>query len=719
MKFESFASRRGHKLRCAAALLLALLCVVPAASAEDSLPVVPLNGPEKFWILVWPYGTDLRRDYELWRGLGVNGFEIDHGKGKWDTVAFAREKDFPYYAGHAAGKGILHLTGKGKAAVVGRKGVIARPNSLAAPQVVHELKRRMTVNMTVTGSGPVLAHALDDEISLGSFTNPADVDALAIPEFREWLEVEYGSMQALNAQWETDFEDFGGVLPMGFEGLRRTRLKMPWHTWNLSPWLDFRRFMDRHFARVLRELVDHGRQLDPDAPVGIVGGQVPGPWGGYDYALLSRAVQWLEAYDNLAVNELVRSWFHGRGKPHMLTFFPSGDPRHDEWFLWYHLCHGARGVIVWPEKIFAEGAFRPEFRYLANIFSGVNNSRTGVLMSRQARIEPDPIGIYYSQSSLAAGWVLDAMAHGDTWPKRLSSIDTFNQSMGVLRQVWCETLEDLGFQYDFVSGRDVREEGAAALDRFRVLILPQVMSLSAREAEALHAFVERGGVLVTDALPGVMDGHGRMLRSGALDGLFGVRRNLRAGLLGGDCLSAVDGERYAEPFPERLECLEDSLHHQGLAVAERGLAAAGSSVDGPDVAVTRAVGVGQTWYLNLAPHGYLDPEYRTSAQGGAWRNVVRACLRSAGLQPRVVVSGKPMLETVFWTSGTERYLCVVSNPALSADETVRGEPGPITLEFRQRVCLDGPDGRSLGCGTKFEDVFTPWKANIYRMREDA
>ena len=103
--------------------------------------------------------------------------------------------------------------------------------------------------------------------------------------------------------------------------------------------------------------------------------------------------------------------------------------------------------------------------------------------------DPDPIGIYYSHPSIQAGWAMDAITHGNTWMNRKASIDDENQTAGVLRKVWCKLLEDLGFQYDFISYRMLKKGLVDLSKRFKVIILPKTICLSNREAEALRQFV--------------------------------------------------------------------------------------------------------------------------------------------------------------------------------------------------------------------------------------
>jgi hypothetical protein len=62
-----------------------------------------------FKILIWPYQTDVLKDYALYREIGLGGFQIDRGAGQFQRINLAIEKNFPYYAGHVADKGYLYL----------------------------------------------------------------------------------------------------------------------------------------------------------------------------------------------------------------------------------------------------------------------------------------------------------------------------------------------------------------------------------------------------------------------------------------------------------------------------------------------------------------------------------------------------------------------------------------------------------------------------------
>jgi hypothetical protein len=112
-----------------------------------------------------------------------------------------------------------------------------------------------------------------------------------------------------------------------------------------------------------------------------------------------------------------------------------------------------------------------------NTFEEIQGKVSEPIVNPKTVFDPDPIGIYYSHSSLEAGWAMDAIVHGRNWVNRNGSIDNKNQTMGILRNVWCKVLEDLGFQYDFISYLDVQEEMLKLSNRFKVIILPKTVCL--------------------------------------------------------------------------------------------------------------------------------------------------------------------------------------------------------------------------------------------------
>ncbi|MFX0203061.1 MAG: beta-galactosidase trimerization domain-containing protein [Candidatus Hodarchaeota archaeon] len=755
-QFKTFGLRRNRTMKrftliILCALAASLLFSTRSTVAQETGPLgrvraIPSRVEwNRFKILVWQYKTSVLSDIFLYRHVGLGGFHIDRGHGKDDLVKFSLKERFPYYVDHAAGKGILYLKKNNLPPVIGKRDLAVRPYSLSNQETIEILKGYLSRNISATKDGCVLAYAFDDEISLGHFTTPCDVDVhpSSLKWFREWLQQRYEGIHELNSHWGTDFNSFDTVMPQGFEEIRKRISNRRVSGWNLSPWMDFRHFMDFQFASVLAELTRYTNSIDPTTPAGFVGGQAPSPWGGYDYAMMSRAVQWMEAYDIHGTNEILRSFWNQERRPRMQTFFSSKNPKLDSWFLWYYMLHGNQAVIAWPEAWFrtAEHEIAPWVLDLKGTFEEVQGPTSEVIVDPNTVFDPDPIGIYYSHPSIQAGWAMDALTHGSTWTNRQGSIDNENQSKGVLRKVWCKTLEDIGFQYDFISYLDV-EEGKADLSKFKVIILPKTICLSSREADALKTFVSKGGILVADYLCGLLDEHGKARQQGALDELFGVKRKDSKGYMNGKALTEIDGEKYHQPFLERFPYYNGAFRYKDIVVFERGTKHTSKAeaieinsilglFQGPSVLIRNSVGKGLTFYLNLSPMEYWDQERRFSKYGDEWRKIVLNILQEAGLQPtrvKVYENGNHanMIECLYWKNGDQNYLGLVKNPTMEKERSsigkikpmqgITGKETEIELEFTSAVGLVNLRTRKyLGTGKVFHDRFKPWEGNLYEI----
>lgn len=715
------------------------LLLVPAlAAATPSVHGNDAGAWDHFAILVWQYrtpppGPDAAAAYAR---LNLRGIHLDNGFSD-ELLAFANENDFEYYVDHTAGKGDLHLYPREweafRAAQRESRDRPERPRCLHDPEVRDRLISTLRDNVRRASVGNCLAYSFDDEISTTSFTSPADVcwAPATMAAFREWLRVRYGTVDALNARWASDFASFAEAVPAQVDDLRYHHAR-PFAEWNLAPWADHREFMDDAFADLLTDLRYECNQLDPRRPAGFVGGQAPSTYGGYDYAKLTRAVQWMEAYDIGASNEILRSLWAGQA-PHVQTYFATGAPHVDKWFLWYYLVHGNRGVIVWPEmggKPWFDGAQpQPALDALADTFREVQGDIGRDLLN--AEFSTDGVALYYSQPSIRVSWFMDIRPHGASWVNRSSSLNNANASDLLNRVAWTKWLEDVGVQYDFLSYLDVRE-GIADLSRYRVIVLPRTFALSDAEAAALRNFVHAGGTLIADYAPGTFDEYGAGRSTGVLDDLFGVRRDARLGVLDGAAIAEINAERHADPTPDRAE-YAGAFRADGFVQYERGVTATVSDVmresaPGPAFHATNDHGAGHTEYLNVTPTPYLWS--RRAPEGFAYRRLLESVLARAGIVPRARVLRDGVeahtVERLFWRAGETTYLCLVENPVRDAKidgmGTAQGVPErgrediEVHLTWAVGRATDARTGRELGSGSVLQMSWNPHEAAILKLQ---
>jgi hypothetical protein len=116
-------------------------------------------------------------------------------------------------------------------------------------------------------------------------------------------------------------------------------------------------------------------------------------------------------------------------------------------------------------------------------------------------------------------WMRAQKSKGSAWASRNASTERKDSDFLRLRESWCRAVEDQGLQYDFIGYGDL-EKGGLASGGYRVLILPRSNSLSGSEVRAIREFVEAGGTVIADSMPGEYNEHSRKLDGSPLEDLF-------------------------------------------------------------------------------------------------------------------------------------------------------------------------------------------------------
>jgi hypothetical protein len=373
-----------------------------------------------------------------------------------------------------------------------------RTPSLSDPAWRARIAARLQEHVRVFGPYHPLFYSLGDETGIADLAAAWDFDLspIGLVSFRTWLHSQYGSLAALNQQWQTGFADWSAVLPM------TTDAAVARADENFSAWGDFKVWMDAEFADAVRTGTAAVHAADPAAPAGIEGVQPPG-WGGYDYARLAPAVDVMELYDRGDNMELARAFNPGLV---LLSTIGADGSLPVQYQIWHDLLLGARGLVIWDDHGDLLGAAG---QALAPTFAELR----GGLGAQVIAAEPhrDAVGILYSQASFRVRWLLDRRADGKPWTSRSSEDEwdddnAWRMAMGEA----ASTLVHTGLQPRWLSEAMV-SAGALRADDVRLLILPQAIALAPEAAAQIRAFMAGGGVVVTDAEPGRFDEHGRRL----------------------------------------------------------------------------------------------------------------------------------------------------------------------------------------------------------------
>ena len=643
---------------------------------------------------------------------GYNGAFIDHddvgaGDSKTGRLDWINKFGFRFYLDHAAGKGLLHLWDgdKVKPHLEELHGTGVRPVPLNGA-TRDKLAALLRKNIGAVKSSPMRgAYALDDEASWGHFVHPTmwqvTDDTGAYPR---WLRQIYGAEAPNRERW------------VSYDDIRPQLASWAIKDFDASPLMDQWTFNDAHWTNFLGDLVQNANAIDPATPCGLVGGQCPSPFGGYDYARLMRKIQFIESYNLGSSQSIIRSFNPRNALPAVTSVFHKS-VEDDIWQTWYYLAHGNRGHIGWVESWFDGQTPKPWHAQVAPTYLEAGK-KIGPLMSGAEWLH-DGVAIYYSHPSIQLGWILDAEAHGKTWINR-NSDEKLSSSVHV-RHAWENMLRDSGVQFNYVSYVDVIQKGIPL--EYKVLILPACLCLSDAEARQIEAFCQRGGTVIADYMPGLWDQHGKgRPNGGVLDNFFGMKHSpgLRAGdVFGGKLWVEVDQDAnyswktYDEFLTNNSTCL-------------RGTGGFHKAVRSAPEDHVQAHGPGKAVLMNLSPQWYNA--FRVAgAEPAQKRDVFMRHVREAGVAPWVRIKDAAGAahgyEITYWTKPAvgntpgRTLVFVFFNPEITGSslgggnsEGLKTAKLPITLQFRKDIqgVRDERSGKELGSGTELPLI---WKQN--------
>jgi hypothetical protein len=388
--------------------------------------------------------------------------------------------------------------------------VFARDPGLSDPVWLKRIEDRLTSVVDAAKADHPLYYNLGDETGIADLAANWDFDIApdSLTGFRAWLQTQYPSLVALNAEWGTHYTNWDQVQP------ELTTAAMQRGDDNFAAWSDFKAWMDVAFARALRAGTDAVHRADSAALVAIEGAQVPG-WGGYDYTLLAHAVDAMEIYDTYENLPIVRSF-----NPSLVTLTTAfrADPAslHAIWREWLR---GCRGLVLWDDHnriALANGSPGPDAARYAPVFAALRGPLGRAVLDSQPVY--DPVAVLYSPASFRIAWMLEHRANGIAWAKRTAGQEDIGDAEREALAAYAHTLAHLGLTPHYIGPEQLARGG---LGGAKALILPSAIALSAADAAALRRFAAAGGRVIADVVPGSFDEHGRRLPRVSLADLFG------------------------------------------------------------------------------------------------------------------------------------------------------------------------------------------------------
>jgi len=570
----------------------------------------------------------------------------------------------------------------------------------------------------------VLGYSLGDEVKIGG-PNVGYSEGWMDP-FRRHMQAVYKNLDALNAEWETDFSSWDEVEPLK-KGSASTRaadlaqlkevyksvdrlnreLKTDYASWeeveqarqkssgSYAPYIDHRLWVEGKVAEMLVKLGEICKGFDPEGRVGFEGATSVEAYYGLDFAKLSPVMSIQAPYYTP-----VRLWLmDGFIKPGAVTGSWTGGyvwcrrvlageaPKSfNRVSLWETLLSGVSGIYFFAADS-PEGGVNRDYSPAEDF--PVEEARTimGGLGEYLVNCEHDydPVAMLYSRASV-----------------QVHSFERPWGRAGMVLNNWLALLWDIGLHPRPVSSQQLAG-GILEQKGISALILPEAVALSEAEVKVIREFVERGGILIADLRPGCLSGHGKYLKSGALDDLFGVKRaSTRAREV-----AALDRlEAKGDIWGQHVDMELRQVTPEAVAVKERevlrpevdrSVRVAGAEAhlradDGTPVWIANSCGKGRTLLLNCSVTSYAYfsggrskmEMWRYPEQNKGLREGLRDVLAAAGVTSRF-----PAQDSQGRAAVALRRRCFHRGAVrlLGVTRSLRKHmaPGPVTVGLPQRL----------------------------------
>jgi hypothetical protein len=606
--------------------------------------------------------TAVRRDWDRFCFVGWAGFPGDHSGNVYARVLAGLGFDA------CRGMAVSHdtLEAADTVALPGYAGLprsafdITPAETQRAKEATDKLRQQLPFDP--------LAYYCGDEIDYGGGEELSG----RVVEFRKFLQERYGTLAALNRQWETNYASFDDVYPIarkktlaeaekGKLVLEADYFEQVKPTGNYSRWMDqwlsnYKVFGD--MARRPRAVI---KGFDSHARVGVDCPMWPFASCGHDWYTFLRDFEMFAPYGRggeILPEEEARSfarpgtllgleyggylylafarreeltdteWHHWRVWNGLLRGFTS------TW--WYQLTPGGNESNISP-GLTPVPTLEQYARDLERIRGGFHT------LLRGAKRQWGDVAVHYSVPSRLMCPVLPDMGYEQA----------FNAHF--LVRIMAEVV---GQPFTFVANEQIKAGGLAGR---KVLIMPTSLAIGPAEAQELRKFVAAGGVLIADVRPGLADESGRVGQNRTMAELFGLtwrkelgRKMVQAPLRG--VYKGVALEHPAQKFPA------------DPAVVLNGAKAA-CTADGVPLVTCNDVGAGSAVCLNVPFNyyrGYPTPDHLYGYYGDWDHNrmvggALAAILKAHGIAPpvRVDVPSGPWLaglEASLHTDGAAQYV---------------------------------------------------------------
>jgi len=360
----------------------------------------------------------------------------------------------------------------------------------------------------------VVHDALCDEPNLVRPGTGAELDEHPdnIAEFRKRMKEKYVSIEQYNKRMGTTLKSFDEIAPAHVKEARNTG--------RVGEFIEWRNFNTDRWCEIIKTVSDGAAKGDPNSALSLYNSFGEGALGGNDYwKLLTKAgLNFSQEYTSMVYqgsnpiyefDEFYRSF-----RPDMRVwgftgyFFSRDKSFFQPWwfalhryggFTWFAVFSGmgSGGGGSWLNMLDYTGAYTEDAK---NMQEGLEKSNLlngpGKLFLAYAPAKND-IALYYSHDSTLLAFLRGKETNEGEIHANGPLHDLF-YSRNNLRYL----LEELLHQYDFLASEQIAD---GKLSDRKVLFMPGVNTMSDKEVASVKAFLEKGGTVVADFLPGECD----------------------------------------------------------------------------------------------------------------------------------------------------------------------------------------------------------------------
>lgn len=348
----------------------------------------------------------------------------------------------------------------------------------------------------------VYVYSLGDE----NDTHGACAHPECLKAYRKWLQSQYGTIEALNASWGSEYRAFDDI-QLYEEGDINAQTAL--NDGHPARWYDRQAFKRYNYAHYCHRYAEAYAEMDPEAITGFEGA---GGLGDDYHEIISQVGFWGpypsigdDIIRSLAPRSLITSNWMG--------YHREAQPMVEK--MWRMISNGYHGVWWWRWDNIGRfhGFLAPDFHPWDDtsqvVIDEMRDIRDGVgTFMLHAEMPHDGVALLYSMPSVYAG---------ESAPRRRGRQEQAH--LGFLKAT-----QDMGLQAHYVCDDTVLDGDLADGDE-RVLLLPMCRAISDAVARQIRTFVQNGGLVVADVRPGIRDGHITPRSSGVLDDVFGIAQD--------------------------------------------------------------------------------------------------------------------------------------------------------------------------------------------------